>query len=286
MCAWRKHETWVQLHTTETVQQKNVTLARDASPQKGNQYWAVRTLMCEDSTTFDCEILRNRRPPLQPQHERRCQTLGCLLRRGRDNSRENTFGVLNVVQIHQPSEEPRTTASCCTWFRSTGDNSSPKKALAILTEPPALPVTQSGRDNAAAATSAEAILPFETFLVGDTFQDRRQPGHQDAALEGSPIVHQPPRSSQRVPPGDPLDDSPLPNFPILDIVLTERDKQLLAELCRASAMALPRCIVSRHATAWAESLKGAISGHQSWAALCRYRCRLLLAEVPKTEARN
>ena len=48
----------------------------------------------------------------------------------------------------------------------------------------------------------------------------------------------------------------------------------------ASAVALPRCIVSRCATAWAESLEGAIIGHQSWAVLCRYRCRLLLAEVP------
>ena len=87
-------------------------------------------------------------------------------------------------------------------------------------------------------------------------------------------------------PGHPLDDSPLPNSPFRDTVLTERDKQLLAELCRASAMALPRCVVSRYATAWAESLGGATSGHQSWALLCRYRCRLLLAEVPKGTDRN
>ena len=51
-------------------------------------------------------------------------------------------------------------------------------------------------------------------------------------------------------------------------------------------MAIPRCIVSRCATAWAESLEGATSGHQSWAVLCRYRCRLLLAEVPKGSDRN
>ena len=49
---------------------------------------------------------------------------------------------------------------------------------------------------------------------------------------------------------------------------------------------VPRCIVSRYATAWAESLEGAISGHQSWALLCRYRCRLLLAEVPRGTGRN
>ena len=42
---------------------------------------------------------------------------------------------------------------------------------------------------------------------------RRQPGHQEAALEGSPTVHQPFHSSQPVPPSDTLDDSPLPNCP-------------------------------------------------------------------------
>ena len=46
-------------------------------------------------------------------------------------------------------------------------------------------------------------------------------------------------------------------------------------------MALPRRVVSRCATAWAESLEG-----QSWALLCRYRCRLLLAEIPKCVDRN
>ena len=51
-------------------------------------------------------------------------------------------------------------------------------------------------------------------------------------------------------------------------------------------MALPRCVVSRCATAWAESLEGAMSGHQSWSLLCRHRCRLLLAEVPKGTDRN
>ena len=51
-------------------------------------------------------------------------------------------------------------------------------------------------------------------------------------------------------------------------------------------MALPRCVVSRYATARAESLEGAISGHQSWALLCRCRCRLRLAEVPRGTDRN
>ena len=67
------------------------------------------------------------------------------------------------------------------------------------------------------------------------------------------------------PQGDPFDDSPLPNCSIWDMALTERDKRLPTKLRRSSAMALPRCIVSSFATASAESLEGAISGHQSWA---------------------
>ena len=58
-------------------------------------------------------------------------------------------------------------------------------------------------------------------------------------------------------------------------------RPLLVDLRWASQMAIPRSIVSRYATAWAESLEGALTGHQSWAILCRYRCRLLLVEVPK-----
>ena len=95
-----------------------------------------------------------------------------------------------------------------------------------------------------------------------------------------------PQGSQPVPPGESLDDSPLPNCPIRDVGLTERDKQLVTEVRRASAIALPRCVVSRYATAWAESLEGAMSGHQSWALLSCYRCRLLLAEIPKGVDRN
>ena len=45
-------------------------------------------------------------------------------------------------------------------------------------------------------------------------------------------------------------------------------------------------MVSRYGTAWAESLEGAMSGHQSWAVLGRFRCRLLLAEIPKGVDRN
>ena len=70
------------------------------------------------------------------------------------------------------------------------------------------------------------------------------------------------------------------------MVVAESDRHLLASLRRASAIAIPRCIVSRYAKAWAESLEGAMSGHQSWTVLHRYRCRLLQAEVPKGTDRN
>ena len=141
-----------------------------------------------------------------------------------------------------------TEIRCClktVWDRCVG-------SIARLVSTVAL----SDRSDVVGATLAGAS-------VGDTFQDRRQPGHQDAAA-----IRQP---------GEPLDGSPLPNCPIQDVVLPDRDKQLLSELRRA----LPRCVVFRYATAWAASLEGARSGHQSWAVLCRFRCRLFLAEIPK-----
>ena len=83
--------------------------------------------------------------------------------------------------------------------------------------------------------------------------------------------------------GEPLDDSPLPNFPIRDVVLTDRDKQLVTELRRASAMALPRCVASRYSTAWAEYLEGAMSGHQSCSAATAVACSLLKSRKVSTE---
>ena len=67
--------------------------------------------------------------------------------------------------------------------------------------------------------------PLRERHVGDTFQDSRQPGHQSVAPGGA-VADQPSQSSRPVSPGEPLDDSPLPNCPIWDIALTERDKHL------------------------------------------------------------
>ena len=101
MCAWGRPETY-----------------------RVTQYQAVRTLRNIECTTYIYQILRQRRLLLQPQHHHRCQTLEDPLSRGRDSSNRNSFVVLSVVQILQPSEEPRTTASCSTWFRSTVGSSS------------------------------------------------------------------------------------------------------------------------------------------------------------------
>ena len=106
--------------------------------------------------------------------------------------------------------------------------------------------------------------PLRELRVGDTFQDRRQPGHQDAAASASRV----------------------PNCPIRDVVLTESGE------AAAPSSAGPRQLHSlgawspRHATAWAERLEGATSGHQFGVLLCRYRCRLLLAEIPRGVDRN
>ena len=76
-------------------------------------------------------------------------------------------------------------------------------------------------------------------------------------LQASPTLTNPPPFRRQFRKEDPLDDSPLPNCPIREIVLTEHDKQL-AGLRGGSAMAIPRSMGSRYAAAWAESLA---SGH-------------------------
>ena len=103
-------------------------------------------------------------------------------------------------------------------------------------------------------------------------QDRRQPGHQENTSGGA-SSHRPLETPLSVPPGDPLDDIPAPDRPVRQISARETDVHLLEELCRASAMAIARCVVSRYTTAWAESLGG--PHNQSWAIFCGG----LLAEI-------
>ena len=165
---------------------------------------------------------------------------------------ENIFGVRRVAQIPPLSEQSPTTASRCTWFRNTGDNHCFQKAL-VPSRPCGL---YSLRHHQAAAMSPDDNP--------DTRVQRPMAGPPFSHLLNTRCCSQvtPPTTARfRTAPFETLS--------------TERDKQLLAELRRASAMALPRCVVSRHATPFAESFEGAMSGHQSWAHLCRNRCRLL-----------
>ena len=76
-----------------------------------------------------------------------------------------------------------------------------------------------------------------------------------------------------------MDDSPLPNCPSRDTVVTEPPRRPPQSL--SSGHSALHCLLAS-----GQSLEGAISGHQSWAVLCRYRCRLLLAEIPKGTNRH
>ena len=67
----------------------------------------------------------------------------------------------------------------------------------------------------------------------------------------------------------------------------QRESRNYLDTLAATHMSSSGCpIVSRYATAWAVSLEGALNVQQSWAILCRYRCRTLKAEVPKRLARK
>ena len=137
-------------------------------------------------------------------------------------------------------------------------------------------VAQSDGRGVACATVTDSTLLSASFALGTPSRTDDSSGIRTkrAAVRHLDFL----RARSQFPPGEPLGVSPLPNRPIRDIALTKQNKQLLTELRRASVMPLPRCVVSRYATAWAESLEGAMSGHQSWALLCRCRCRLFLAE--------
>ena len=78
--------------------------------------------------------------------------------------------------------------------------------------------------------------PLHELRVGVPFRIDDSPGIRMQRLAMRPLISSLPQSSRPVPPGEPLDDSPLPNYPIRDIALTERDKPLLTELRRSTAM--------------------------------------------------
>ena len=70
------------------------------------------------------------------------------------------------------------------------------------------------------------------------------------------------------------------------MTLNEQPKTALPSLRRPSALPVPRALASRYAVAWSESLDGAMHGDETWALLCRYRAKLLLADVSHGTDRN
>ena len=146
-------------------------------------------------------------------------------------------------------------ASCCTWDKSMVDSDCfPKTLGSCVRGACVLCIAIRSRD-ATGAVLATATHHFGNFVLGTPFRKagsmgisvylvEARPwinnGHQDAAASRLALEQQLPQSSPPVPPGEPLDDSPLPNCPIRDAVLTDRDKQLLSDLRRDSGMALPR----------------------------------------------
>ena len=170
---------------------------------------------------------------------------------------------------------PRSHAAHGSKTRRTANCS--QQALgncAVSTVQPASFVALSNHNDATDAASVRAMPRSVNFVWGDTFQDR-QPGHESTALGGAPTDQQPPQSSQPVPPGDPLDDKPATK-------LSHSGHYYHRTGQAGTRRASPGL---RNGTPAMRGLsmsplhgqKGAMSGHQSWVLLCRYRCRLLLA---------
>ena len=96
----------------------------------------------------------------------------------------------------------RRSVLCSTWVKNTEDSNCSQKALGncvVSTVQPASYVALSDRNDATDAALATAIPPLRELRAGDTFQGRRQPGHQNAAPSGAAADQQPPQSSQPVP---------------------------------------------------------------------------------------
>ena len=131
----------------------------------------------------------------------------------------------SAIEIPPLKKHPPTEVSC------TEDSYCSQIALgkcAASTVQHASHVAKPDHNDATDAAFATAMLHSVNFVSTDDSPDIRMQRSPGAAAD------QLPQSSQPVPPGDPLDDSPLPNCPTWDITRTERDKQVLSERRRAS----------------------------------------------------
>ena len=179
MCAWETHKIGVPSHTTETAQQQNnATPASDVSTKQETQCRAARTPSRGEFKACKYQILRRRRPLFPPQHPHRCPTLENSSGAAKTSSPENSFAVRNVAQIPPPSEQSPITALCCNAWETTAAPRKLDRAACAACD-----TIRSRRCRG--CTFCGSDTPFRDF-VDDTFQDRRQPRHQDATLRGPP----------------------------------------------------------------------------------------------------
>ena len=192
---------------------------------------------------------------LQHHHRSQCQILGGLLRPDRNSNLANTSGARSADQNLRLAV--RAVSNRCLvlrMFQRHGGQRLLPESVAQLR-----PCDTIRSRRCRQCTLCRSDTPFRDLRVGDIKKHRPTARFPiTSLLRARSQCHQ----------VTSFDDGPLPNCPIRDTILTEKDTQVVPELRRASAMALWRCIVSRYATAWAESLEGAISRHQTWALLC------------------
>ena len=56
-------------------------------------------------------------------------------------------------------------------------------------------------------------------------------------------------------------------------------------ISRSSAEHIPASLIPRYAVAWAECLEGLVTGDPTWSQLAKWRCRLLLCDIPRDSDR-
>ena len=119
----------------------------------------------------------------------------------------------SVVQIPPLLWHPLTEVSCSMWGKNMVDACCLQDSVGLLCWLNRQPCVACGTVRSQRCRRCN----FSAGALETPSKHRRQPGHQNAAVRR--LVRQLPQSSQPVPPGEPLDDSPLPNCPIRDVVL-------------------------------------------------------------------
>ena len=184
------------------------------------------------------------------RHRRQCPTLADLHRRGRDSSKQEYLRcarcgpdpaafkgatvhglMLHMVQKHGGQQ---------VFEESVAQLRNLDRAACVARD-----TIRSRRCHR--CSHCKRDTPLRDLIV------RRQPGHQEAALEGSPTVHQPFHSSQPVPPSDTMTAR----------FQTAHSRRRPHTTRQAATRRSSSGVISRYATAWAECLGGAVSGHQS-----------------------